>query len=89
MGFLNEFVEGISDDARYSIALVRPNKVIKKCRIREIWVEYFLSRIAVFLVTPACCKNCNRMDECSDEFTLQIIEKYNQHYPNSDTLCFF
>ena len=63
---------------RYGIAAVRPNRALKKCRIRRLWIEYFQSDIAITLVVPKGCVLCSRCDECSDDFILQIIEKNSQ-----------
>lgn len=67
----------IDDDARYGIATVQPNRALKKCRIRNLRVEYFLSEVAIFLVGPRACQLCDRNFECSDDFVLQILEKQN------------
>jgi hypothetical protein len=67
----------IGEDARYGIATVQPNRALKKCRIRNLRVEYFLSEVAIFLVEPIACRYCDRSIECSDDFVLQIIEKQN------------
>jgi hypothetical protein len=59
---LVELFSGTFDDARYGIATVQPSRSIKKCRIRNLRVEYGLSKIAVFLAVPKACINCeNRM----------------------------
>jgi hypothetical protein len=84
-GNLLEFVKGISgEDPVFGIANVHPDRAVKKCRIRHLRVEYFLGKTAVFLVTPKCCGDCERMVDCSDDFVLQIIEKYNDNTKNSD-----
>ncbi len=71
-----EFVTGtVGEDARFGIATVHPNRALKKCRIRNIRLEYFLTKAAVVLVPPRCCSLCDRSDVCSDDFVLQIIEK--------------
>ncbi len=76
MKFLAENVKGNSDkDAKYGIATVQPNRAIRKCRIRNLRVEYFLSAIEVLLVTPKSCAICDRKDDCTDDFVIQIIEK--------------
>ena len=80
-----EYTEGVSGEgARYGIANLQPNRAIKKCKIRNLTVEYFLSEIAVFLITPKPCSFCERRDECTDDFVEQIIEKYNDRHPESD-----
>ncbi len=80
--FLVEDIKEITgEDAKYGIAILQPNRALKKCKIRSLWVEYFLGTFAVFLVTPKPCRACDRMDDCSDDFVLQIIEKSNEkHY---------
>lgn len=77
----------IDDGARYGIATVRPNRALKKCRIRNLRVEYFLSELAIFLVEPRACHCCDRSFECSDDFILQILEKQNWEKDSSDTFC--
>lgn len=72
------------DDAKYGITTVQPNRAIKKCKIRSLRIEYFLTEIAVVLVTPKSCVNCERMDDCTDDFTEQIIQKYYERHMNSD-----
>jgi hypothetical protein len=59
------------DDSRYGIATVQPNRAIKKCRIRNLRVEYIISESAIILTLPKSCKKC----VCTDDFILQIIEK--------------
>jgi hypothetical protein len=63
------------DDSRYGIATVQPNRAIKKCRIRNLRVEYIISESAIILTLPKSCKKCGCMDDCTDDFILQIIEK--------------
>jgi hypothetical protein len=85
---LVEIAKGLIDeDARYGIATVQPNRALKKCRIRNLRVEYFLSEIAVFLVEPRACRLCDRNFECSDDFVLQILEKQNGQNYSSHYCC--
>ena len=85
-----EDIKGISgEDTRYGIATVQPNRALKKCRIRNLRTEYFLSEASVFLVFPKCCAACDRIDECSDDFVLQIIEKYNDNHKGMDANYYF
>ena len=79
-----ELFTGTFDDARYGIATVQPNRAVKKCRIRNLRVEYCLSKIAVFLAIPKACVNCEKQDFCTDDFAEQIIQKYNEQHNNSD-----
>ncbi len=65
------------DDARFGVANVQPNRALKKCRVRKLAVEYFLSEMAVVVVTPKPCRNCEKREECSGDFIFQIMEKYN------------
>ncbi len=70
-----ESIKGIScGNARYGIATVAPNRAIRKCRIRKLRIEYYLSKSAVVLVIPKSCGVC-RNDDCIDDFILQIMEK--------------
>lgn len=73
----------IDEDARYGIATVQPSLSLKKCRIRNLRVEYFLSELAIFLVEPRACRLCDRSFECSDDFVFQILEKQNRRSTNS------
>ncbi len=71
-----EFVKDLTGiEGSFGIATVQPNRALKKCRIRNLRVEYFQSHYAVTLVIPKVCANCERGDECSDDFILQIMEK--------------
>ncbi len=63
------------DDSKYGIATVQPNRAIKKCRIRNLRVEYIISESAIILTLPKSCKKCGCIDDCTDDFILQIIEK--------------
>lgn len=63
------------DEARFGITTVKPNRAIKKCRIRSLLIEYIISDTAVILTIPKSCGECERMDECTDDFILQIMEK--------------
>jgi hypothetical protein len=88
-GFL-EFIKGAIDaDARFGIALVRPNRVVKRCKIRRLRIEYFLTNNAIFLVTPHSCMKCDRIEACEDDFIMQIIEKYNVAHKDSEQYFFF
>lgn len=77
----------IDEDARYGIATVQPNRALKKCRIRNLRVEYFLSELAIFLIEPRACRLCDRNFECSDDFVLQILEK--QHGLNDSSHAYW
>ena len=63
------------DELRYGITTVQPNRAIKKCRIRNLLIGYYLSEVAVVLVIPKSCGQCERTDDCTDDFILQIMEK--------------
>lgn len=82
---LIEFIKGITgEDARYGIANVEPNRALKICKIRKMRVEYFLTKIAVVLVTPKPCASCDRMDYCTQDFIEQIVQKYNDAHKDED-----
>jgi hypothetical protein len=77
--FLVEHIKGLSsDEARYGIATVQPNRGIKKCRIRNIWVEYLITDLDIVLIAPKPCRICEQLDGCTEDFVLQVIEKYNR-----------
>jgi hypothetical protein len=85
-----EFIKGaIDSDARFGIALVRPNRAIKKCKIRRLRIEYFLTNYAIFLVTPQSCMKCDRIEECEDDFIMQIIVKFNATHQDSEQYFVF
>ncbi len=77
--------KSFGDNARYGITVVHPNRAIKKCRIRNLRIEYIISDIAIILTLPKSCGTCICMDDCTDDFILQIIEKIgkNEHNPQT------
>jgi hypothetical protein len=81
-----ESIRGIScDDIRFGLTTVQPNRALKKCRIRKLWVEYYLvSDMAVVLVIPKSCSVCKKTEECTDDFILQIVEKTDESKKSSD-----
>ena len=75
---MEEFFESdLCKDRRFGIANVEPNRALKKCRVRKLVIEYFISDMAIIIVTPKPCRNCERRDECSNDFIFQIMEKQN------------
>jgi hypothetical protein len=70
-----ESVKDVSYDTTYGIATVQPNRAIRICRIRNLRIEYFTNDIATVLTIPRSCGNCRQMEECTDDFILQIMEK--------------
>ena len=71
-----EFVRDLRGiEGRFGIATVQPNRALKKCKIRNLRLEYFQSEVAVTLIVPKVCILCERCDECSEDFIIQIIEK--------------
>jgi hypothetical protein len=85
-----EFIKDIIDeDARYGIATVKPNKAVKKCRIRRLRIEYFLTNYAIFLITPQSCMKCDRIEACQDDFIYQIIEKFNANHKDTEQYFLF
>lgn len=88
--FLVEFVKGaIDENAKYGISTVKPNRAIKKCKTRNLIVEYFLTDYAIFVITPKACGDCERIDECEDDFVLQIVEKFNSRRKDADQYFVF
>jgi hypothetical protein len=88
--FLVEFIkDAIDQNAKYGIATVKPSRATKKCMIRKLRVEYFLTDYAIFLITPKSCSACERVDECADEFILQIIQKFNARHKDSEQYFIF
>ena len=63
------------DNSRYGIATLHPNRAIRRCRIRNLRVEYIISESAIILTLPKSCEKCVCMDDCTDDFIIQIIEK--------------
>jgi len=79
---MSKMAESIRDiickDLRFGITVVHPNRATKNCRIRKLLIEYYLNDFTTLLVIPRSCSRCPKMDECTDEFILQIIEKSTQ-----------
>jgi hypothetical protein len=87
---LVEFISGVIDEnAKFGISTVKPNRAIKKCKIRNLLVEYFLTDYAIFLVTPKSCCACERVIDCEEDFVFQIIEKFNSKHEDSDQYFVF
>ncbi len=85
-----EFIKGsIDEDAKYGIANVKPSRAIKKCKIRLLTVEYFLTDYAIFLITPKSCSGCERVNDCEDDFILQIVQKFNANHKDSEQYFIF
>jgi hypothetical protein len=76
------------DDSRYGITTVKPNRAFKKCRIRNLRIEYIISDMAVILTIPRSCGKCECMDDCTDDFILQIIEKLSGNQMPPETHYF-
>lgn len=72
----DESIKGVScDKPIFGILTAEPNRAIKRCRIRKLRMEYYLTESAVVLVIPKSCSACSRSEECIDDFILQIIER--------------
>ena len=81
--------KGVScDDTKYGKATVQPNRAIKKCRIRNLRIEYYVNEAAILLVIPKSCGDCSRADYCTDDFIIQIIEKDSERNKGSDAQYF-
>ena len=84
--FLEEFFEkDFCEDRRFGIANVEPNRALKKCKVRKLAIEYFISEMAIIIVTPKPCRNCEKRDECSNDFIFQIIAKQSVNPMGSET----
>lgn len=78
------------DNSRYGIATVQPNRAIRKCRIRNLRIDYIISDIAFILTLPKSCGKCECMDDCTDDFIIQIIEKAgNNGFPHPSEAHYF
>jgi hypothetical protein len=77
--FLVESIKDVLCDSIYGIAMVQPDHAVKKCRIRRMLIEYYLNEFAVILVIPRSCGNCEKVDDCTDEFIIQVIEKFRKN----------
>jgi hypothetical protein len=75
------FKELIEAKAKYGIATVQPNRAIKRCKTRNLRIEYFLAKIAVVLCVPKACSHCPQQGRCADDFVEQIVQKYLDHHP--------
>jgi hypothetical protein len=82
------FKDVIDEDAKYGITTVQPNRATRKCRIRNLRMEYFLTKIAVILAAPKVCGNCERVNECTSDLVEQIIIKYNQRHKDTGDYYF-
>jgi hypothetical protein len=71
----------VGNDSRLGIATVQPVRAKKKCRIRSLRIEYFLTEGAIFIIEPDCCSDCELQNTCTGEFAEQIMQK--QHTPPS------
>jgi hypothetical protein len=47
-------------------------------------MEYFLTTNAVIIAAPKVCGKCDRLEECTNDFVEQIVQKYNQRHKDSD-----
>lgn len=75
------FKELIESKAKYGIGTVQPNRAVKRCKIRNLRIEYFLAKIAIVLCLPKACRNCPQQGSCADDFVEQIVQKYIDHHP--------
>jgi hypothetical protein len=86
---LAETIKGSSyEKVRYGITKVQPNRALKKCRIRNLLIEYLISGSAIVLTVPRSCSVCDRIDYCTDDFIIQIIDKLSQKPEESRTHYF-
>jgi hypothetical protein len=69
----------LGEDSRFGIANVHPNRAVKKCRIRNLRIEYYMTDSAIVLIEPDVCSTCEVQSFCADEFAQQIILKQNAH----------
>jgi hypothetical protein len=83
------FKELVEAKAKYGITTVQPSRATKKCRIRNLRIEYFLAKIAVVIAVPRACRKCPKQDSCGDDFVKQIIQKYNERHEGSEDDLFF
>ncbi len=83
--FLGElFKELVEAKAKYGITTVQPNRAIKKCKIRNLRIDYFLGNVAVILAMPKACRNCPKEGRCADDFVAQIAKKYRERHEGSE-----
>lgn len=78
-----ESIKDVVCDSIYGIATVQPDHAIKRCRIRKMRIEYYLNEFAVILVIPRSCGACEKADDCTDDFIMQVIEKFNKNKNNN------
>jgi hypothetical protein len=62
-------------DSLFGIATVHPHHAVKRCRIRNLRIEYLLTPAQAILTVPKSCGSCNKVALCVDEFIVQIMEK--------------
>lgn len=79
-----EFIKGnVSTDAQLGITTVQPDRASKKCRIRNLRIAYFLTRVAVVPIIPDSCVNCESVLVCTENFAEQIVQKYVEKHVDS------
>lgn len=83
MEFIKEIV---GEDARYGIITVQPDRAVKKCRIRNLRIEYFLSRYAVMPILPESCEDCESFFACAQSFGEQIVVRYLERHKDLESL---
>ncbi len=74
------FKELVEAKAKFGITTVQPNRAIKKCKIRNLRIDYFLGNAAVILSVPKACRNCSKKGRCADDFVAQIVKKYKERH---------
>jgi hypothetical protein len=79
----NNLVETINADNYnnflFGIATVEPNRAIKKCKIRKLRVEYILGISEITLTVPRSCGKCRKIEECTEDFFIQIMININEN----------
>lgn len=79
-----EFIKGIlGEDARFGITTVQPNRAVKKCKIRNLRIEYFLTEFMVVPIIPKSCERCESFFACTEIFGEQIVQKYVSSHDHS------
>ncbi|MDR1992550.1 MAG: hypothetical protein LBQ98_03490 [Nitrososphaerota archaeon] len=77
-----EAIKDVIPDSVYGIATVQPDHAVKRCRIRKMRIEYYLNEFAIILVIPHSCGKCEKTNDCTNDFIMQITNKFNSNNNN-------
>ncbi len=76
-----------SPNSVLGIATVQPHPAIKKCRIRNLRVEYVIGTQEITLTVPQSCGECEKVNYCIEEFVIQIMMKLSRSAQDATGCC--